>query len=594
MDSVLDFAGEYILAGIKCMPVELVKKVPRNRAWSKEFLDYKSFESLYHPGDGIGIVTGRESGIICIDIDNKPERSAVNWYHANKDILGSPLVEQTPSGGFHLYYKYPSVGDFYKSSKDKIFNGVEFMADGGRYVITAPSSNYKMHNDIRLSDLAHEGEEPPGWLLDKVVSGYKQELANPEFEADVTADESRCIDLISHMPPAIEGSGGDLTTFTAACRCRDFGLTQSQAFRVLDEHFNIRCMPPWTEKELRAKVSNAYKYSGTPLGVLVSNPVEEFTEEKLEEAKVAAGYVKTNALDFVRKDFPPREHIIGPFVRQGLNMVYAPPGVGKTYFAMGLSYAIATGGEFLHWKCEKIQSVIYFDGELPAFTLKSRLEDLLRLSPCSALDFNIVTPDEQSKAMPDFSTPDGQKDVLELIGDSQFIVIDNISTLCRTGKENEAESWIPVQNFLLKLRRMGKSVLIVHHSGKGEVLSPRGTSKREDTLDLVISLQHPKDYKSTEGCCFQMKFRKSRHFRAGDTEELEASYSDFGWIVKDLEQSNTEKVKTLLEEGVTQKEIAETMGLTKGWVSKIATKLKLEEGKKSKRSKPDWSDTDLF
>lgn len=386
------------------------------------------------------------------------------------------------------------------------------------------------------------------------------------------------------MSAAVQNQGGDKQTFTAACRCRDYGLTQIQALKVLLEHFNPRCLPPWSEKELRIKIKNAYKYNKSPKGILLSDPASEFEDETLkdepresEQKAAKSKYTKSNALDFIRKDFPPREHIIGPFVKQGLNMVYAPPGVGKTYFSMGLAYAIATGGEFLRWRCEKVQSVIYFDGELPAFLLKTRLLDLFRLAPCEALEFDIVTPDEQACPMPDFSTKEGQEAALELIGDSQFIVIDNISTLCRTGKENEAESWIPVQNFLLHLRRIGKSVLLVHHSGKGEVRSPRGTSKREDTLDLIISLNHPADYKATEGCCFEMKFRKSRHFRnKEDIEELTAKYNDFGWTVKDLEKSNVDKIQKLFEEGLTQKEIAEMLKIDKGWVSRVLKKDKEE------------------
>lgn len=597
MSTVLEFACEYIAAGIKCIPVRAVEKIPRNSGWQKNFLDIKKFESYYHPGDGIGIVTGKCSGIICIDIDNKPDRSAVPWYHANIDMLGNPLVEQTPSGGYHLYYKYPDRIDFLKSNKDKITNGLEVMADGGKYVITAPSSNYTMHNDIRLTDLVFEGEEPPRWLLEQIINLHQRDVERPDFQADIAADESRCIEFISRMPPAISGQSGDQQTFAAACRCRDFGLTQSQAFEVLSKYFNPRCLPPWSEKELRAKIKNGYKYNKNPIGSKLSNPADEFGEVVLEQSESPkvpkVKYVKTNAIDFVKKDFPPREHIIGPFVKQGLNMVYAPPGVGKTYFAMGLCYAIATGGEFLRWKCEKIQKVIYFDGELPAFLLKGRLQDLFRLHPCDSLSFDIVTPDEQPCPMPDFATSEGQEEALGLIGDAEFIVIDNISTLCRTGKENEAESWIPVQNFLLKLRRLGKSVLLVHHSGKGEVLSPRGTSKREDTLDLVISLSHPADYKAEDACSFQMKFRKSRHFRTKeDIEELKASYNDFGWTVEELEQSNFEKVKQLLEDGVKQRDISEMTGLSKGHVSKLAQKVK-KESKGDSSSIVSFHDKDL-
>lgn len=298
-------------------------------------------------------------------------------------------------------------------------------------------------------------------------------------------------------------------------------------------------------------------------------------------AQESTPYTKTNTKDFLLKSIPPREHIIGPFVKQGLNMVYAPPGVGKTYFSMSLAFAIATGGRFLNWQCEIKQSVIYFDGELPAFLLQDRLKALFSHSAIDTttdIDFSLVTPDEQRHGMPDLSTPEGQAAALELIGDTQFIVIDNISTLCRQGDENDAKDWIPVQNWLLKLRTMGKSVLLVHHSGKGVGNTQRGTSKREDVLDTVISLAHPSGYQAQDGCCFEMKFRKSRHFRnAKDTKEVVASYGSSGWEIQGLEESIIDKIRYMHTNGISQKKIAEELGITQGYVSKLISRFQKED-----------------
>ena len=49
-----------------------------------------------------------------------------------------------------------------------------------------------------------------------------------------------------------------------------------------------------------------------------------------------------------------------------------------------------------------------------------------------------------------------------------------------------------MQAWLLRLRRQGVAVLLVHHAGRSG--NPRGTSKREDVLDTVIQLKHPEDY----------------------------------------------------------------------------------------------------
>src|SRR5438552_795292 len=86
--------------------------------------------------------------------------------------------------------------------------------------------------------------------------------------------------------------------------------------------------------------------------------------------------------------------------------------------------------------------------------------------------------------------------------EADLIVIDSISTLAGAGKENEAESWLPMQEWALALRRAGKSVLLLHHDGKGG--QQRGTSRREDILDVVIHLRRPADYEPQQGARFEV------------------------------------------------------------------------------------------
>jgi putative DNA primase/helicase len=45
------------------------------------------------------------------------------------------------------------------------------------------------------------------------------------------------------------------------------------------------------------------------------------------------------------------------------------------------------------------------------------------------------------------------------------------------GRENEAESWSPVADWVLHLRRRGIAVILIHHGGKNG--QQRGTSKRK-------------------------------------------------------------------------------------------------------------------
>jgi hypothetical protein len=46
--------------------------------------------------------------------------------------------------------------------------------------------------------------------------------------------------------------------------------------------------------------------------------------------------------------------------------------------------------------------------------------------------------------LPDLGTSEGQAEIDAAIGEAELIVVDNISTMVRTGKENEAESAKPL------------------------------------------------------------------------------------------------------------------------------------------------------
>lgn len=66
----------------------------------------------------------------------------------------------------------------------------------------------------------------------------------------------RCRRYVSKMPPAISGSRGHDAAFNVCCELFRFGLTDSEARQVFDE-FNSRCEPPWSDREIEHKLSDA-------------------------------------------------------------------------------------------------------------------------------------------------------------------------------------------------------------------------------------------------------------------------------------------------------------------------------------------------
>jgi putative DNA primase/helicase len=228
-----------------------------------------------------------------------------------------------------------------------------------------------------------------------------------------------------------------------------------------------------------------------------------------------------NVQDFVKMQLPPRENILSSWLPvQGLVMIYAPRGVGKTHIALNVAYAITTNTSFLGWRPTKARGVLYLDGEMPATLMQERLAAFVnsnQLTP--AAQFKLLTPDLQKNPMPDLATLKGQMMLEPYLENIELIIVDNISTLCLNTKENEADSWLPVQEWALKMRASGRSVLFVHHAGKGG--NQRGTSKREDMLYTVIALKRPDDYKPKDGAVFQIHFEKARGFLGSATEPFE-------------------------------------------------------------------------
>jgi hypothetical protein len=412
----------------------------------------------------------------------------------------------------------------------------------------------------------------PQALLDLI---YREDLAL-EKGLDAYDDSPENIvstrESLKAYPAAVAGQNGNDTTYRAACICRENGVSSEVAFDLMCE-YNERCDPPWDPQELMKIVGNAYKYGQNAIGS--KNPKNDFgpaSEEYSEDHPKLLPMLKAMSLEeFLRLEISPREDILTPIIQtQCLVMIYAKRGAGKTHFALGIAYAIASGGSFLKWQADKPRRVLYLDGEMPANTMQDRLgiiqREAKKTPPVGY--FKIINADlNLHTAMPDLSSADGRRMVEPFVDNIDVIVVDNISTLSRTGKENEAESWVPIQQWALEMRRKGKTVIFVHHAGKsGE---QRGTSKREDILDLVLKLAQPKDYKPDDGARFEIHFEKARAIMGDDTKPFEAMIFNGEWTYREIENVRLQKIIALQEEGLSFKEIGEEVGVSKSTAQRL-------------------------
>ena len=71
---------------------------------------------------------------------------------------------------------------------------------------------------------------------------------------------------------------------------------------------------------------------------------------------------------------PDRGYLLSPILPvQGIGILYAPRGVGKTFAALSVAVAVASGGAVFNWRAPMPKKTLYVDGEMPATSMQSRL-----------------------------------------------------------------------------------------------------------------------------------------------------------------------------------------------------------------------------
>jgi putative DNA primase/helicase len=307
-------------------------------------------------------------------------------------------------------------------------------------------------------------------------------------------------------------------------------------------------------------------------------PLETLQRECAEEAK----RLRLRPLDIyelVALEIPERGMVLEPIVpEKGLVMIYGPRGAGKTQLGCGISYAGATGTKFLKWHAPRPRRVLHVDGEMPAAALRERFTQIMAgaiVKPDAGM-LNILAADLLELGIGNLASPKTQAELDLWLDGVELLVLDNLSSLTAVIRDNDAESWNPIQHWLLGLRRRGISVVLIHHAGKnGE---QRGTSRREDVLDTSISLRRPSDYAVTEGARFELHFEKARGLHGDCVKPFEAKMEvrdgATNWTIREIEDVELARVKAFTEDGYSVRDIADETGLSKSKIQRIRDKIK--------------------
>jgi hypothetical protein len=229
-----------------------------------------------------------------------------------------------------------------------------------------------------------------------------------------------------------------------------------------------------------------------------------------------------SAAQLMAARLPQRAPILDPILSgKSLAMLYGPRGLGKTFVALSIAYAAASGTSFLGWRAPRPHKVIYVDGEMAAIDMRQRLA--LLGPPPPTLDFLLA--DLVPSSPPDIATRQGQTWLMENWGRPELVVLDNLSSLAGF-RSGDPDDWNDLQRFLMLQRRFGRAMLLVHHANKQGV--QRGGNRKEDVLDLVIGMRRPADYAPAEGARLEIHFDKARGLSGDAIEPIEAQLETVG------------------------------------------------------------------
>jgi len=286
---------------------------------------------------------------------------------------------------------------------------------------------------------------------------------------------------------------------------RGFGLDPGVALELLERHYNPRCQPPWSSKELLHKVSEAYhKPFGKPYGWLrdaggdrsgkqpennrqTSGDVDlsgllrsldpqappagrNGGEDEDAEKGAGLGPDPPSAAELVARHPRLRRPIINGLLREGETMnVIAAPKVGKSWLTLDLALSVAVGRPWLGVYSTRKGDVLILDNELHPETSAWRVPQVAQARgvPPEEYGRSVFIENLRGRLVDVF----GMAPYFEAIepGRYKIIVLDAFYRFMAHGMdENDNAGMAAVYNQIDRYaERLGCAFVLIHHTSKG-------------------------------------------------------------------------------------------------------------------------------
>jgi len=240
------------------------------------------------------------------------------------------------------------------------------------------------------------------------------------------------------------------------------------------------------------------------------NSVEDFY--KLASVAPKFMVAKNSSLIFFDDDKlpPPPSWLVKDIISQdALSMVYAPSGVGKTFLALDLSHAIASGRNWFD-QCTSGLPVLYIASEgqhgirKRVAAIKQKYPDYKNV-PLAILPASLNFHEDHQKPLDEITKLFA--DCSEAFGESpKLVVLDTLSRAMLGGVDSDPRDMKRTLDNVERARReLGVHIMLIHHTSKDKSLGMRGSSIAFDYADTIIQLSKDEETEDLEAKIVKQK-----------------------------------------------------------------------------------------
>lgn len=389
MTPVLAEALRYAEAGWYVHPVNPETKVPLIKQWEeRSSTDPKQIAQWWEtfPQAGVGINCGKSSiYVVDVDVPMGTEMSFPALCDAHGTGWIDTVTQDTPSGGQHYVFQMPRVPvqNFAGTKPGSVPPvpgpmgfGIDGRGDGGQIVV-APTKSTKGEYAwlINRSPFEAKPAPMPKWLIDGIV---KRVYAPPQY---LSTSHSLATAIVERALRASDG-GRNNAGFWAACQLRDNGYNRQDTMRFLTEGF-LPYVPAtngkgqkdrYSHEELEATVGSVYVMAArkgwdAPNG---TTPAARGTERPTPKMPTIIW-----ANDLQRMDIAEPRWAVAGLLPQGLALLAGKPKAGKSFMALCIAIAVASGGTALGKVGVDAGIVLYLALEDSDRRLKNRMAQMM-------------------------------------------------------------------------------------------------------------------------------------------------------------------------------------------------------------------------